>query len=66
MTIPTRDTCNKELERIILFYNTERHYMSIGMQTPTVVHMQKGEQKRCWRNDNEALNVGQSDLKVVK
>ena len=25
MTIPTREACKQELERIILFYNTERH-----------------------------------------
>jgi hypothetical protein len=24
--------------------------MSIGMQTPEVVHTQVGEQKRCWKN----------------
>lgn len=50
MTIPTREACKKELERIILFYNTERPHMSIGMQTPSVAHTQEGEQKRCWRN----------------
>ena len=50
MTIPTREACKQELERIILFYNTERPHMSIGMQTPSMVHTQTGEQKRCWRN----------------
>ena len=50
MTIPTREICKQELERIILFYNTERPHMSIGMQTPSVAHMQTGEQKRCWKN----------------
>ena len=33
MTIPTREACKQELERIILFYNTERPHMSIGMPT---------------------------------
>ena len=50
MKIPTRDACKKELERIIMFYNTERPHMSIGMQTPAMAHTQIGEQKRCWRN----------------
>lgn len=50
MKIPTRDTCKQELERIIMFYNTERPHMSIGMQTPAMAHTQIGEQKRCWRN----------------
>ena len=50
MTIPTREACKQELERIILFYNTVRLHMSIGMQTPSMVHTQTGEQKRCWRN----------------
>ena len=50
MTIPTREACKQELERIILFYNTERPHMSIGMQTPSMAHTQTGEQKRCWRN----------------
>ena len=53
MTIPTREICKQELERIILFYNTERPHMSIGMQTPSVAHMQTGEQKRCWKNPSE-------------
>ena len=50
MTIPTRGVCKQELERIILFYNTELPHMSIGMQTPSMAHTQTGEQKRCWRN----------------
>ena len=50
MMIPTREICKQELERIILFYNTERPHMSIGMQTPSVAHTQTGEQKRCWKN----------------
>lgn len=54
MTIPTREKCRQELERIILFYNTERPHMSIGMQTPVVAHAQTGEQKRCWRNSWES------------
>ena len=56
MTIPTREICKQELERIILFYNTERPHMSIGMQTPSVAHTQTGEQKRCWKNpwENQA------------
>ncbi len=50
MNIPTREACRIELERIISFYNTERPHMSIGMQTPDVVHSQSGPQKQCWRN----------------
>ena len=47
---PTLEIVYQELERIILFYNTERPHMSIGMQTPSMAHTQTGEQKRCWRN----------------
>ncbi len=50
MTIPTIDACRQELKRIVLFYNTQRPHMSIGMQTPIIAHAQTGEQKRCWRN----------------
>lgn len=50
MAIPTIEVCRQELKRIILFYNTRRPHMSIGMQTPVVAHAQTGEQKRCWRN----------------
>lgn len=50
MTIPTREVCKQELERIILFYNTECPHMSISMQTPSMAHTQTGEQKRCRRN----------------
>ncbi len=50
MKIATRDECRSVLDRIINFYNTQRPHMSIGMQTPEVVHMQSGEQRRCWKN----------------
>lgn len=50
MTIATRDECKSVLDRIIGFYNTQRPHMSIGMQTPEVVHGQTGEQRRCWKN----------------
>lgn len=54
MKITTREECIRELERIILFYNTERPHRSIGMQTPEVAHLQEGPLKRCWRNPWEA------------
>lgn len=54
MKITTREECIRELERIILFYNTERPHRSIGMQTPEVEHLQEGPLKRCWRNPWEA------------
>ena len=53
MKIPTISKCEEELERIILFYNTERPHMSIGNKTPETVHHEQGEQKRCWRNSWE-------------
>lgn len=50
MKIKTIEECTKELERIVLFYNTERPHRSIGMQTPGVAHRQEGPQRCCWRN----------------
>lgn len=50
MTIATREECRTEIERIIVFYNTQRPHMSIGMQTPEVAHTQSGEQRRCRKN----------------
>lgn len=50
MRITTRDECRSILDRIIDFYNTQRPHMSIGMQRPEAVHMQTGEQRRCWKN----------------
>lgn len=50
MRITTRDECRSILDRIIDFYNTQRPHMSIGMQPPEAVHMQTGEQWRCWKN----------------
>ena len=50
MIITTRDECRSILDRIIDFYNTQRPHMSIGMQPPEAVHMQTGEQRRCWKN----------------
>lgn len=44
------EDCRNLLERIVLFYNTERPHMSIGNKTPETVHQQSGPQKRCWRN----------------
>ena len=54
MRIRDLDHCYQELERIVLFYNTERPHMSIGNQTPEQAHNQSGLQKRCWRNPWEA------------
>ena len=50
MRITTRDECRSILDRIIDFYNTQRPHMSIGMQPPEAVHMQTGEQRKCWKN----------------
>lgn len=50
MRITTRNECRSILDRIIDFYNTQRPHMSIGMQPPEAVHMQTGEQRRCWKN----------------
>ena len=50
MRITTRDEFRSILDRIIDFYNTQRPHMSIGMQPPEAVHMQTGEQRRCWKN----------------
>ena len=50
MRITTRDECRSILDRIIDFYNTQRPHMIIGMQPPEAVHMQTGEQRRCWKN----------------
>jgi transposase InsO family protein len=50
MKIATRNECMAILARIIDFYNTQRPHMSIGMQTPQEVHLQSGEQRRCWKN----------------
>lgn len=50
MRITTRDECRSILDRIIDFYNAQRPHMSIGMQPPEAVHMQTGEQRRCWKN----------------
>lgn len=50
MNIASREECQRELGRIILFYNTKRPHMSIGYKTPSTVHGEWGEQKRCWRN----------------
>ena len=50
MRITTRDESRSILDRIIDFYNTQRPHMSIGMQPPEAVHMQTGEQRRCWKN----------------
>ena len=61
MKIPTIEKCKQELNRIIKFYNTERPHMSIGMQTPAVVHLQTGEQKRCWKNPWENHAVAPPD-----
>lgn len=47
--------CEKEMKRIIKFYNTERPHRSIGMQTPETVHLQVGPQKRCWRNPYDPI-----------
>ena len=38
------------IERYIHFYNYRRPHMSIGYKVPAVVHLERGEQKRMWKN----------------
>jgi len=45
----TISQAQKELERIIGFYNTKRPHMSNGMLTPEQAHLAHGELKRCWK-----------------
>ncbi len=40
----------KVIERYIHFYNYRRPHMSIGYKVPAVVHLERGEQKRMWKN----------------
>ncbi len=51
MTIGTREECRSEFERIIGFYNTERPYMSIGMQTPEVAARSPGSSEDAGKTD---------------
>lgn len=37
------------LSSFILYYNSKRPHMSLGMQTPEQVHLQSGQQKRLWK-----------------
>ena len=38
------------IERYIHFYNYHRPHMSIGYKVPAVAHLEKGEQKKMWKN----------------
>ena len=38
------------ISRYIHFYNHRRPHMSIGYKIPAVVHLEKGEQKKMWKN----------------
>ena len=40
----------KVIERYIHLYNYRRSHMSIGYKVPAVVHLERGEQKRMWKN----------------
>ena len=43
------DEAKDAIERFITFYNDSRPHMSIGYQTPSVVHQQSGPQVRQWK-----------------
>jgi len=55
MDPPSGKECKPLITRIINFYNNERPHMSIGYKTPSEVHTQSGEQKRCWKNPWERI-----------
>ena len=46
----SKKECPDTVKRIIDFDNNERPHMSIGNQTPSVVHTQSGPQQRMWKN----------------
>lgn len=43
------EEARKGIAEFIGFYNNRRPHMSIGMQTPSTVHRQHGEQKKYWK-----------------
>lgn len=46
----------QRIGKYIIFYNERRPHMSIGYHTPSEIHQQRGEQKKCWRNKDYSKN----------
>ena len=55
--------CQRELTRIITFYNDKRPHMSIDMQMPSLAHASAKKFKSRWkRSDKETQVVEKKDL----
>jgi len=48
--LPSFEYAQNLLHRYIHFYNHCRPHMSIGYKTPAEVHLERGEQKKMWKN----------------
>jgi len=57
------DHCQRELTRIITFYNDQRPHMSVDMQTPSLAHTSAKKFKSRWKkSDKEPQAVEKKDL----
>jgi transposase InsO family protein len=43
------EEAHASISQCITFYNDSRPHMSVGYQTPTMVHLQEGIQQKCWK-----------------
>lgn len=56
------ETARSGIRDFIEFYNERRPHMSIGYNTPSVVHGQCGEQKRMWKGYRQSLSTSQEQM----
>lgn len=63
--LPTFEDARNFITRFIHFYNYRRPHMSIGYKIPAIVHQERGEQKKMWKNKiyaNKELENGKDIL----
>ena len=51
------DHCQKELTRIITFYNDQRPHMSVDMQTPSLAHTANKKFRSRWKKGSDSPQV---------
>ena len=60
-SLPSFEYASNAVERFIHFYNYRRPHMSIAYKVPAVAHMERGEQKKMWKDKTYHRKSGSNE-----